>query len=281
MNLGIACVALTCCGALIAADSTPDQRTETRSEHLSYGSKLWVRNRNGSIRVAGWDKEEVGLTAQIRDSEKRRIDLVLQHLGPDLDIEAKFQQPAVVFSFGLSPSPRCEMTLNVPRRILAHFRTTNGSVSVTTVEGYARCETTNGDIELRDIKGEAQAETTNGTVTAQGLNARIKGGTTNGRIHLEDVQGGIDLETTNGSITARNLDGWGEGIRLESTNGGIEVVLGRATGEIRAENTHGSIDLHVPGAQVLEEEKHAIRAKVPGRDQKISLETTNGSISVR
>ena len=33
------------------------------------------------------------------------------------------------------------------------------------------------------------------------------------------------LETTNGGITAKNLDGWGEGIKLESTNGGIDVEL--------------------------------------------------------
>lgn len=282
MRFGIAWMILGVSASLAAADGpVPNNRTETRSERLAYGSKLWVKNRNGGIKVAGWDREEVALTAQIRDSEKRRIDLVIQHVGADLDIEARFQQPMVVFSFGMSPSPRCEMTLNVPRRVLAHFRTTNGSVMVTSVEGYARCESTNGDIDLKDIKGEALVETTNGSLDLEGLKARVKGGTTNGRIHLEDVEGGVDLETTNGSILARNLDGWGEGIRLESTNGGIEVVLGRATGDIRAENTHGAIDIRVPGSQVIEQDKHSAHVKVPGKDQKISLETTNGGISVR
>ncbi|BDU75354.1 DUF4097 family beta strand repeat-containing protein [Mesoterricola sediminis] len=287
MKLGVVLTACAVCLAggpqTLSAGEGPGSgsRTETRNEKLAPGSKLWVKNRNGAIRVSGWDKEEVALVAQIRDSAKRRIDLVVQRKGQDLDIEAQYQQPVVVFSFGFSPSPRCEMTLNVPRKILAHFRTINGTVTVEALEGYARCETTNGDIVLHDLAGEALAETTNGTIEARNLRARIKGGTTNGRIRIEDVEGGVHLETTNGSIIARGLEGWGEGIHLESTNGGIEVVLGRASGEIQAENSNGAIDIRVPGATVIESSKHSAKVKVPGkREQKIVLETTNGAITV-
>jgi DUF4097 and DUF4098 domain-containing protein YvlB len=281
MKIGIACATFAVCLGMAAAEGPGSgNRTEVRNENLAYGSKLWVKNRNGAIKVTGWDKEEVNLTAQIKDSPKRKIDLIVTHVGPDLDIEAQFQQPAISFNFGFASSPRCEMTLNVPRRLLAHFRTTNGQVSVANLDGYARCETTNGDITVRDLKGEAKAETTNGNLEAYNLKARIKGGTTNGRIRLEDVEGGIDLETTNGGVSARNLDGWGEGIRLESTNGSIEVVLGKATGSIHAENSNGAIDIRVPGAQVVESSKHSAHVKVPGKDQKIKLETTNGGITV-
>jgi hypothetical protein len=264
---------------MIGVDVPTASRTEQRTEKLAYGSKLWVKNRNGGIRVAGWDKEEVFLTAQIRDSEKRRIDLVIQRKGTDLDIEAMFQQPS--WSFGVIISPRCEMTLQVPRKLLGHFRTTNGTVAVEHLDGYARCEATNGAILVTDVRGEVMVDTTNGPIEARNLAARIKGGTTNGRIILEDVAGGIRLETTNGSIRARNLDGWGEGIHLESTNGSIEVELGRAAGDLLAENSNGSLDLKVPGAQVVEITKHSAHLKVPGRTQAIRLETTNGSIRVK
>jgi hypothetical protein len=268
-------------GSALPVAAGTSVRTETRSERLAFGSKLWVRNRNGAIRVSGWDKEEVALTAEIRDSDRRRIDLVVRRVGQDLDIEAHQEHPVISFNFGFTSSPRCDMTLAVPRRLLAHFRTTNGLVSVAGVDGYARCETTNGDILVSHVSGEVQGETTNGSVEARGLKARIKGGTTNGRIVLEDVEGGVDLETTNGQVRARNLDGWGEGIRLESTNGSIDVELGRATGEVLAENSNGSLDIRVPGAQVLDMSKHSAHVKVPGRQQKITLETTNGSIRVR
>lgn len=264
---------------MIGVDIPSGSRTEQRTEKLAMGAKLWVKNRNGGIRVTGWDREEVALTAQIRDSEKRRVELVLQRKGADLDIEAVFQQPS--WSFGVYISPRCEMSLQVPRKLLGHFRTTNGTVSVENLEGYARCEATNGSILVNQVRGEVHVDTTNGPIEARGLVARLKGSTTNGRIILEDVEGGIRLETTNGSIRARNLDGWGEGIQLESTNGSIEVELGKATGELFAENSNGSLELRVPGAQILDQSKHSVHAKLPGRSQTIRLETTNGSIRVR
>lgn len=256
-------------------------RTEKRVEQLASGSKLWVKNRNGSIKITGWDREEVSITADIRDSERRKVELVVQHKGPDLEVEAVFQQPGWSFNWSFVSSPRCEMTLTVPRKLLGYFHTTNGTVTVTTLDGYACCETTNGDIRVRDMSGEVHVDTTNGTIEATQLRARIKGGTTNGRVILEDVDGGIKMETTNGSIMARNLDGWGEGISLETTNGGIEVELGKASGEIIAENTNGGLDIKVPGAQVIEILKHSAHLKIPGKTQKITMDTTNGGIRVR
>ncbi len=266
-------------GPSIGVDMPTGSRTEQRTEKLAQGAKLWVKNRNGGIRVTGWDKEEVALTAQIRDSEKRRVELVIQRKGSDLDIEAVFQQPS--WSFGVYISPRCEMTLQVPRKLLGHFRTTNGTVAAENLEGFARCEATNGSILVSHIRGEVQVDTTNGAIEARSLAARIKGSTTNGRIVIEDVEGGVHLETTNGGIRAHRLDGWGEGIHLESTNGGIEVELGKATGDLVAENNNGSLEIRIPGAQVIEQTKHSARIKVPGRSQPIRLETTNGSIRVR
>ena len=264
---------------MIGVDVPSGSRTEQRTERLASGSKLWVKNRNGGIHVTGWDREEVALTAQIRDSERRRVNLVLQQKGSDLDIEVLFQQPS--WSFGLYISPRCELTLQVPRKLLGYFRTTNGTVSVEHLEGYARCEATNGAIQVTDVRGEVQVDTTNGPIEARHLAARIKGGTTNGSITLEEVAGGIHLETNNGRIHARYLDGWGEGIHLASTNGSIEVDLGKATGDLQVENSNGSLDINIPGAQVIQMTKHSAHVKVPGRTQLIRLETTNGSIQVR
>jgi hypothetical protein len=270
-----------CLGLAAQEETRPASRIETRTESLVYGSKLWVRNRNGAIAVTGWDKEEVALSAEIRDSEQRRIELVVARTGPDLDIEAQFQQPLLGLSLESAPSPWCRMSLSVPRRLLAHFRTTNGPITVEAVIGFVHCETINGDITLSDIAGEVQAETINGNVEARKLHARIRGGTANGRIVLDEVDGQVRMETTNGFIKARDLDGWGEGISLASTNGAIELELGRATGDLLAENAHGSIRVKVATGQVLELGKHRVHVRVPGRSQKILLGTTNGSIQVR
>ena len=257
-------------------------RTEHRVEVLAYNARLWVTNRNGSIKVEGWDQEKVDLTAYIRDSEGRHIDLKVERQGSGLAIEAVWPKTGW-FNFGFfgTQSPRCEFVLKVPRKLVSSYATTNGTVTVKGIEGFANCDTTNGDIRVSDIKGEVHADTTNGSIVGSNLFARIKGGTTNGDIDLTHVAGGIDLDTTNGTISAKGLDGWGEGIRLESTNGEIEVELGQAKGELKAENSNGRLDIKLTGVEILNMDKHEAHIRIPGRTQTISLETTNGSIVVR
>lgn len=257
-------------------------RTEVRVEALGYNAKLWVTNRNGSIKVQGWDEPRVDLTAYIRDQESRHIDLKVERRDGGLAIEAVWPQGGWLnFGFFGAQSPRCEFVLKVPRKLVSNYSTTNGGITVKGIEGYAGCDTTNGDIRVSGIKGEIHADTTNGGIVAQDCFARIKGGTTNGDLDLSNVVGGVDLDTTNGGITAKGLDGWGEGIRLESTNGEIEVELGQAKGELRAENTNGRVDIKLSGVEIVSMEKHSAHIRIPGRAQKISLETTNGSITVR
>lgn len=264
------------------APSFTPTRTEHRVEVLAYNGKLWVTNRNGSIKVEGWNQEKVDLTAYIRDSQGRQIDLKVERRGSDLAIEAVWPKTGY-FNFGFfgTQSPRCEFVLKVPRKVISNYSTTNGGIEVKGIEGFAGCDTTNGDIRVSDLKGEVHADTTNGGIVASNLFARIKGGTTNGDMDLANVAGGIDLETTNGSITAKNLDGWGEGIHLESTNGEIEVELGQAKGDLKAENSNGRLDIKLTGVEIVAMEKHEAHIRIPGRAQAINLSTTNGAITIR
>jgi DUF4097 and DUF4098 domain-containing protein YvlB len=268
--------------AAVESDAVPFfTRVLIRSEKLASESKLWVKNRNGEIVVVGWEKEEMHLTAEIRDTDRRKVELVIKQKGGDLDIETLFQQPFWSFDWGLVQTPRCDLTIFVPRRLSGFFRTTNGSIFISYLDGYAHCETTNGDILLKHLSGEVNSETKNGTIECQDLQARIKAVTTNGPVILVAVDGGILAETTNGSILAKGLNGWGEGIALTTTNGSIDVSLGDALGEITAESTDGNLDIRIPEAKVLEVSKQSARLLLPGRAQKIRLRTTNGNITLR
>ncbi len=259
----------------------PISRVLVRSEKLAPGAKIWVRNRNGDIRVMGWDKEEMHLTAEIRDTDRRRVELAIRPKDGGWDVETLFQEPFWSFSWGVVLSPRCEMTLFVPKQVSGYFRTTNGSLHVTYVDGYARCETTNGDVRVSDATGEVHMATRNGTLEGRDLSARLRATTSNGQVLLANVLGGIFAETMNGNIEAHNLDGWGEGISLATTNGSIHVSLGDATGDVAAESAEGMLDIRLPAARMIETSKRHALLRVPGRTQKISLRTTNGTITVR
>lgn len=264
-----------------SASIPPISRVLIRSEKLTAGSKVWVRNRNGDIRVMGWDKEELYLMAEIRDTDRRRVELAIRPKEGGWDVETLFQEPFWSFNWGVVLSPRCEMTLFVPKQVSGYFRTTNGSLQVSYVEGYARCETTNGDVRVSDVTGEVHLSSRNGSLEGRDLGARLRATTSNGQVTLTNVFGGVFAETANGNIRAQNLNGWGEGISLATTNGSIDVSLGEAAGEVSAESTEGMLDLRLPDARILETSKRHALLRVPGRTQKIVLRTTNGTITVR
>jgi putative adhesin len=124
--------------------------------------------------------------------------------------------------------------------------TTNGDIDVTSVRGSADVRTTNGEIRIARLEGMADAMTTNGSVAAEITALPSTGSmelhTTNGNVQLalpRDIRAEVEANTTNGrvninytvtmigSITSKSIrgtiGGGGAKIRLETTNGNIDV----------------------------------------------------------
>ncbi len=115
------------------------------------------------------------------------------------------------------------------------------------------------------VADEISLQTTNGEINVQGLSPQeLMIDTTNGRVSLMDVESSaIQAETTNGVITGTFT---ASSTSFGTTNGGIEMTLGAASGEHRFSTTNGSIDLSLPtGSDV---------------GYSIDLDTSVGSIDV-
>lgn len=257
-------------------------RTETRREALAMGAKLWIQQVDGRVDVQGWDRPELELTAEFHDgSHGTKAELLLRKVAEGIEVEVKVPKVTRrLFPFHAHRSPRCELTLKVPRRLCLAVHSVDGGIRVTDLDGYARCEAVDGGISLENLSGEVLARTTDGDIEARRLRARISGGTVDGRITLESVEGGVDLSTTDGSIRAAQLDGWGEGIQLGTVDGSIFVKLGQARGDVDASTVDGSVQVSHPDLQIIETRRHHLRAKIPGRDQAIRLRTIDGSIVI-
>jgi DUF4097 and DUF4098 domain-containing protein YvlB len=137
-------------------------------------------------------------------------------------------------------------TVKVPAAAEVDFTTVNGGIEVTGLTGRIKTETTNGGIVGRDIGGPIEANTTNGGVEVDVTRIAEHGvrlGCTNGGIKLRlpsDARATISASVTNGGISADGLslettessrrrlegrlNGGGPPIRLEGTNGGINIA---------------------------------------------------------
>ena len=251
------------------------ERTETRTEALKAGSVLSVRSANGSLRVTSWDKEQVEIRAEIKEREDHSVKLEVRHTADGLEVEAILPSHS---GWSWGGSDGVSMTLQVPRRLVGHFITSNGRIEVRGLEGRQDIRTSNGTLKIEDIKGDVEARTSNGAFTARNLDGRLKGGSSNGGVTLERVTGGIDLSTSNAGITAEDLDGRGQGIDLATSNGSIKVGLGNAKGEIDAKTSNGSVHVDRSGVELVETGKAWARLRIPGSSQTIRLRSSNGSI---
>ena len=244
--------------ALATLGAQTPSRTLERVEPLAMGTKLWIKQVDGRIALQGWDRPEVSLVAEFHDgSAGEKAELEMRVVPEGMEIEVRV--PRHRFVIGFHRSPRCHLTLKVPRRLNVAARSADGSITVQDLEGYARCETADGNILLENLKGEAYVHAVDGNITARNLKARIKGGTVDGRIELERVEGGIDLRTVDGSIHA---------------------TLGAATGRLEARTTDGAIRQAHAHLQIQEAKEHLLKGRIPGREQEIRLRTVDGGIRI-
>lgn len=265
-----ALVAAAPLGALVAPLTQPtpqivqpaksEKTVETRTVPLAAGSKLIVKNVNGHIRVSAWDKEEVAFTGEFKPSSRdEQVKVHFEPTAKGLTIRGEYPKSSGFMYRG----PVCNMDLKVPRRVLATLETVNGAV------------------ELSGTMGEAALESVNGGVTARDLQEDLKAGTVNGGITLENVKGSVHLETVNGGISAWGLDGKGKGIKAETVNGSVSMILDQVKGRLTVDTVNGGISFNARGAEQVDVKRRHVTATFPGSTQTIKVSTVNGAVTIK
>src|ERR1017187_3956763 len=195
--------------------------------HFSYplkpGGRLNVDSFNGSVEVSVWDQETVDIsgTKYARSQEDAH----------DLKIEVDHSADSVSIR-AIRPSMRrgnygAKFAIKVPRGVVMDHLATSNEVS--RLKGALNAETSNGAVELQDIDGAVEVHTSNGHIRAEGIRGALEATTSNNSIHavLEKVDGGV---------------------RLQSSNGGIDLSLPpNAQSAVRAHTSNSGITLHLPG----------------------------------
>jgi DUF4097 and DUF4098 domain-containing protein YvlB len=112
---------------------------------------------------------------------------------------------------------------------LSHLRTSNGAIHATRLVGRLEAQTSNGSIEVSEVTGDTTLHSSNGSIRA-------------------DVRKGrFDARTSNASITVRLMEPDSSPIRLESSNGHIDLTMD-ASREVRASTSNSSITVRLPSS---------------------------------
>lgn len=207
---------------------------------------------NGGIRVAGWDKAEILVRAQVRARAETKA-----------EAEQLLKEVRVMTAGGKveSDGPKWEGIRNNQKSWSVSFEI------FVPRKADLKLETVNGGINVADVSGDIHAETVNGGLNFARAGGRVKG------------------ETVNGGITM-DLDGstWrGEGIDLETVNGGVKLnVPASYSAQVKASTVHGGMSADFDGAQITG--KYANKSmdlRLGGGGPLVKLQTVNGGVSVK
>ncbi len=122
--------------------------------------------------------------------------------------------------------------------------------------------------------------TRNGEVHITGITGPVKADSTNGSIVCEDLGGPVEAGTTNGDLKVQTTAVRPEGIRLDTTNGSIDLrVPADAKANISAHWVHGDFESSGlrPEGQT---EGRRYQGTMNGGGPRIELNTTNGRIRI-
>lgn len=226
---------------------------------LNPGGTVEVDNSNGSIEITGWDQNTIEVTGtKYAPSEGRMKDVKIDISNSPQSISIRTTVPHDGFG-----NAGAKYVIHVPRKVeLRNIVSSNGSIRVDSIEGEAHLKTSNGSVHATAVQGLLDARTTNGSMDINDVTGDTRLQTSNGTIHANVRKGGFDATTSNGTITARLMDSDAHPVRLQSSNGHIDLTMDSPR-EVRANTSNSSITVHLPGSAGADLRAH----------------TTNGSIS--
>ena len=265
---------------------------------LSSGGSLQIENFNGSVEITGWDKNTVDIDGTKYASTEDRLREIKVDISPSQSsISIRTARP-----LDRHGNWGARYVIHVPRRTeLSNIVSSNGAIRVDTIEGRSRLQTSNGSIRAVQMRGPVDARTSNGSVEISDVTGDATVHTSNGGIRADVKKGAFEATTSNGSITVRLMEPDSKPVRLESSNGHIELTMDAAR-EVHADTSNSSITVRMPssaGAQVRARtsnssissdfdvsvrggmlSKHRLEGTIGSGGPLLDLSTSNGGIKL-
>ena len=201
---------------------------------------------NGGVRVFGWDRDAVQVTARMMaqdrsDAQARELLSQVKIIADDRGVRA--DGPS---TDGDDGSWSVSYYVNVPRHFDLDLAAHNGGLTVDGVSGRLVLDTHNGGVALVGVGGDVRANTQNGS-----LNVQLTGTKWDGT--------GLDAETRNGSVRLAVPEQYAAQLETGTVNGSIRtdipvtlsgrisrqlsIPLGGGGRTIRAVTTNGSVQI--------------------------------------
>lgn len=191
--------------------------------------EIRISNLAGSVKVQGWDKNQVQVTGSIGDD--------VDHLEVEADSGNVYIRVILPHHSHSDDCGECaDLVVNVPRNGRIEVNTVSADVGVKDVSGAQQLETVSGEIVLASTSADITAKTVSGDVRVNGSapKARVAASGVSGNVDVAGIDGELDAESVSGDVHVGS--GHVTRAQLSSTSGTVEYGAGFEKG--------GSYDFH-------------------------------------
>ena len=251
------------------------------SYSMKPGATFSLENMNGSVDVAGWDRNEVEITGvQYGRTEAARDAVKIEITHSDTAATVRTVTPLTE-----RQESGARYVVRLPRKVtLDRIVTSNGKVHIGDIEGAVKMKTSNGAVDITKITGAVDAQSTNGGVDANQITGAAHLHTSNGHIHAESVKGPIEATSSNGGIVLTLNEGLGGEIHASTSNASITVKMGTtAVARVRASTSNGRITSAFDTDSRGGDERRHWEGSVNGATASsplVDLSTSNGAVRI-
>jgi DUF4097 and DUF4098 domain-containing protein YvlB len=252
------------------AGSAAAQQSINETRAAAPGGAVEIHNTAGSVRVVGWNRNEVQVTGTLgrgterleftTEGDRTRIRVVIPRNARNVDgSELEIRVPA-------ASSPQVQ-TVSAD----IHISGVRGGLEAQAVSGRVdvtadrvptlKASTVSGGIRLRGSSGSVDAESVSGGLDIQVATPRTRAKTVSGGMTLRDLNGSAEASTVSGTAVVEG--GRFSRMSLSSVSGGLRFRGELEQGGLYHLNSHsGNIELHLPARVAADFEVNTFSGRV-------------------
>ena len=230
-------VAVTVAAALLLAQSASAEEIQ-KSAQADPRGEVVISNVAGEVRVTGWDRNEVHVSADLSDDNQR---LEFRTSGARTTIE-------VMLPKGRSYHGSTDLVVQVPRNSSLTMTTVSADQTIKDVRGMQRLQAVSGTIQTELWNEDLEIKNVSGEVSVRGHSGKgaMRVTTVSGGVRLDDVGPEMELNTVTGDMNVRASEL--SKARIRTTNGDLELRAAKLTDDVRidAEGINGDLRFRLP-----------------------------------
>lgn len=231
---------------LAATPSAAADRTVSERGAMPADGQVSIENIAGSVKVVGWDRDEISVTGTLGD-DVERLDF---SAGARATVEVVYKER----HHRKGESARnlhgegggADLTVQVPRGCQLEVEVVAAGVDVSGLGGEIEVTSVSGDVDVRGACRRLAVECVSGSVEVDGAGRETEVGTVSGSLKVRCDDAALEVETVTGEATVdcANL----RSLEASTVNGTVTIAGRPARGAvIEAESVNGSLTLAVPG----------------------------------